>query len=503
MMSSFQQQRFLILLSSAVLIIASSSSAADAQQEIIQSIIHRENEALLLSRLDGMEAKLVDQELRLANAANEIVWLKQQISRLDESIVPLLAKAAAVAVAPVNFSPRSCQEALDSGLPEYKDSGMYWIDPDGLGIGDGSIYVYCDMTTGITAVGHNSESTISIPKCPEAGCYSRPIVYTNATIRQLRALAEISSECYQSIQVNCVGAPFTLNNVDYAWWNDINGEKRNFWSGADATAHTCQCGIDGNCIRADLKCNCDANVAVSLSDNGEITLKEILPVTQLNFGKTSYNGGSHTLGKLECVGKSSADLPIPTSCTDLWRIGHVLKGLHPVRKGKKVQLVYCDFSLGQDVKETQIGYVDVKTEPIAFYAQSTKNLTAATADTLIGYDVMKLMNGTAMNVTTGLFTAPRPGTYVFGFSGVDLAGFNDMVINIYKNDQLTKELIGSGGPVGGPANHGTAAIPFVLHLEESDTIRVFIADVNGTLYSDPLRPMTHFTGFLLEEDIFP
>lgn len=103
-------------------------------------------EALLLSRLDGMEAKLVDQELRLVNAANEIVWLKQQISRL-ESIVPL-AKAAAAAVAPVNFSPRSCQEALDSGLPEYKDSGMYWIDPDGLGIGDGSIYVYCDMTTG-------------------------------------------------------------------------------------------------------------------------------------------------------------------------------------------------------------------------------------------------------------------------------------------------------------------------------------------------------------------
>jgi hypothetical protein len=42
MMSSFQLG-FLILLSSAVLIIASSSSAADAQQEIIQSIIHREN----------------------------------------------------------------------------------------------------------------------------------------------------------------------------------------------------------------------------------------------------------------------------------------------------------------------------------------------------------------------------------------------------------------------------------------------------------------------------
>ena len=48
----------------------------------------------------------------------------------------------------VAFSPRTCQEALDSGLPEYKNSGMYWIDPDGLGIGDGAIYVFCDMTTG-------------------------------------------------------------------------------------------------------------------------------------------------------------------------------------------------------------------------------------------------------------------------------------------------------------------------------------------------------------------
>lgn len=55
--------------------------------------------------------------------------------------------------------------------------------------------------TGITAVGHDSESTITIPKCPDAGCYSRPIVYSNSTIRQLKALTEISAECYQSIQV--------------------------------------------------------------------------------------------------------------------------------------------------------------------------------------------------------------------------------------------------------------------------------------------------------------
>ena len=46
------------------------------------------------------------------------------------------------------FSPRTCLEARESGLPEFEASGMYWIDPDGIGIGDGAIYVHCDMTTG-------------------------------------------------------------------------------------------------------------------------------------------------------------------------------------------------------------------------------------------------------------------------------------------------------------------------------------------------------------------
>jgi hypothetical protein len=94
-----------------------------------------------MSRFDRMEAKIIDQELRLVNAADEIVSLKKQIQQLVQQ--PVLTDEKVIA-----FSPRTCQEALDSGLPEYKTSGMYWIDPDGLGIGDGAIYVFCDMTTG-------------------------------------------------------------------------------------------------------------------------------------------------------------------------------------------------------------------------------------------------------------------------------------------------------------------------------------------------------------------
>ena len=99
-----------------------------------------------MSRFDRMEAKIIDQELRLVNAADEIVSLKKQIQQLVQQQQQPISTATREKV--VAFSPRTCQEALDSGLPEYKNSGMYWIDPDGLGIGDGAIYVFCDMTTG-------------------------------------------------------------------------------------------------------------------------------------------------------------------------------------------------------------------------------------------------------------------------------------------------------------------------------------------------------------------
>jgi len=37
--------------------------------------------------------------------------------------------------------------------------------------------------------------------CTDPGCYSRLINY-NASIKQMKALAELSTECHQSIKVN-------------------------------------------------------------------------------------------------------------------------------------------------------------------------------------------------------------------------------------------------------------------------------------------------------------
>lgn len=160
------------------------------------------------------------------------------------------------------------------------------------------------------------------------------------------------------LQVNCIGGPLTLNGIDYAWWNDVDGNVRNFWSGSSSDFHTCQCGIDGLCIdknsqNPQLKCNCDANIAVNLSDIGAVTLKQVLPITQLHFGKTSFTGGSHLLGKLECSGRLDRPAIIPTSCYDLWIQGHTLNGLYNVKKDNKISSIYCDFTAGKPTNSLQ------------------------------------------------------------------------------------------------------------------------------------------------------
>ena len=53
----------------------------------------------------------------------------------------------------------------------------------------------------MTSVGHDSESATTITKCSEAGCYTKTVQYRNVTLGQLKALAEFSSECRQSIKV--------------------------------------------------------------------------------------------------------------------------------------------------------------------------------------------------------------------------------------------------------------------------------------------------------------
>ena len=69
---------------------------------------------------------------------------------------------------------------------------------------------------------------------------------------------------------DCFRAPLEFGGVNESWWNDRDGIERFFWAGANSNnnQHTCQCGIDKNCINSTKKCNCDAMAVVQLSDIG-------------------------------------------------------------------------------------------------------------------------------------------------------------------------------------------------------------------------------------------
>lgn len=173
---------------------------------------------------------------------NKVTQLEAKVTRLEATVkhqesllnilqtdLPLkaISGSAVIPFAGRSSVSRTCQElrAIDPSLP----SGMYWIDPDGQGVGDDAIYVQCDMTSGTqmrknlkkkkkkrknfirlsltlagsTSVSHNSESPTNVEHCADPGCYSRAITYS-ASSRQIKALSRLSAECHQSIKVSFI-----------------------------------------------------------------------------------------------------------------------------------------------------------------------------------------------------------------------------------------------------------------------------------------------------------
>ena len=156
--------------------------------------------------------------------------------------------------------------------------------------------------------------------------------------------------------------------------------------------------------------------------------------------------------------------------------------------------------------QTWIGYVNVKTTPVYFYVQR-KSLFHP-AKTPITYELERLNYGGGMNLSTGIFTASRTGAYFFSFVGTGMVGG-------VKHCFISLVLMCNGNVIG----HGrsdetrpnlnswdweTISIQSTLVLKEGDKIWVQIHNTSAAdvyLFDDPNNHHTHFTGWLLEEDI--
>lgn len=138
----------------------------------------------------------------------------------------------------------------------------------------------------------------------------------------------------------------------------------------------------------------------------------------------------------------------------------------------------------------------MKTKNIHFYVQRNSSFTKP--NEVVTFELERLNEGNAMNLTSGIFTAPAAGIYFFQFSGV----------NDYHHTYIWIDLQVNGARVGrAQTNDYLSKIPHINTISLSSSLRLAANDrvnlysnSNGVIFDDYAH-VTHFTGWLVQEDL--
>jgi hypothetical protein len=138
--------------------------------------------------------------------------------------------------------------------------------------------------------------------------------------------------------------------------------------------------------------------------------------------------------------------------------------------------------------------------PVHFYVQ--RNSSFFTQSTPVPFDLAVLNEGNAMDLTSGKFTAPRPGIYSFSFTGL---------ASLYTSSYLSSYFSLNGNRIGGSKvqeSNGPVYQYYMithqstLNLKTGDQLWVEISySGDSSLFDISNVHYTHFTGFMLEEEI--
>jgi hypothetical protein len=140
-----------------------------------------------------------------------------------------------------------------------------------------------------------------------------------------------------------------------------------------------------------------------------------------------------------------------------------------------------------------------------FYVQ--KDAEFNKINTPIPFEIPKLNIGNAMDLSSGKFTAPRAGIYYFSFTGLvsfPVTGSTEtyLGVELILNDEAV-----ALGTVDEANTIDSQLTPFTFHstldLKSGDIIWLQIKHLtSGAYLYDTLDwQSTHFTGWILEEDI--
>ena len=207
----------------------------------------------------------------------------------------------------------------------------------------------------------------------------------------------------------------------------------------------------------------------------------------------------------------------PTSCKDLSAVGHTLNGIYLVRKNnnsisKTLDVVFCDFkpqtrssvigkrliaikfyipfqslyysktSLYDLAIEKRLGYLNMNASAsfgVYFYVQRHGEMPTV-KNCVFRFNKERLNIGRAMDISTGVFAAPKTGIYHFSFT-IMKEGFSLDVMLIYFRVNGIKIGVSSIG-------HTVSGAPATLHptlkLKTSDRVDLWKDNNHGILQDD-------------------
>lgn len=150
--------------------------------------------------------------------------------------------------------------------------------------------------------------------------------------------------------------------------------------------------------------------------------------------------------------------------------------------------------------EKWIGYNDVKFAPTYFYVQ--KNSSFFACDTPISFEVERINTGNAMDLSSGIFTAPQTGVYHFSFTG--MASFPTswtfvyLGVGLYVNgNRIGMGLVEESNTVVGQNSQLTLQSTLNLNLNDQIWLEIYYKSNSVYLYDASYYHYTHFTGWMM------